>query len=103
MSCAPCRQAREVCSAKKMIYLFILFILPFSTNLGDIAGAGEAEGDRTNGLGHEAHRDLVAAVPHGLDGLAHVAVVVGHANVLRGRRRKIETISGEMRCRKLEW
>lgn len=74
--------------------LFNLFILPLCTNLGDVASASEAEGDWTNGLGHEAHRDLIAAVPHSLDGLAHVAVVVGHADVLRaeeqGLRRWVE-------------
>lgn len=53
------------------------------TNLGDVAGSGEAEGDAADGLGHQPHGDLVAAVPHGLDGLADVPVVVSHPDVLR--------------------
>lgn len=53
--------------------------------LGDVAGSGEAEGDGTDGLGHEAHGDLIAAIPHGLDGLRDVAVVVRHAYVLSRR------------------
>lgn len=91
MSCAPCRQGRGVCSAGEddlFTYYLSTVLLRHSppTHLGDVAGAGEAEGDRADGLGHEAHRDLVAAVPHGLDGLAHVPVVVGHADVLRARQ-----------------
>lgn len=86
----PLQAGVEKCAQPgRMIYLLIIYLLscpPFSAHLGDVAGAGEAEGDGADGLGHEAHRDLVAAVPHGLDGLAHVPVVVGHADVLRARQ-----------------
>lgn len=51
--------------------------------LGDVAGSGEAEGDGPDGLGHEAHGDLVATVPDGLDGLAYVPVAMSHADVLQ--------------------
>jgi hypothetical protein len=51
--------------------------------LGDVSCPCEAEGDGPDGLWHEAHGDLVATVPDRLDRLAHVAVVVGHADVLR--------------------
>lgn len=50
--------------------------------LGDVSGAGEAKRHRADGLGHEPHGDLVPTIPHGLDGLADVSVVMSHANVL---------------------
>lgn len=56
--------------------------------LGDISGPREAEGDGSNGSGHEPHGNLVATVPDSLDGLADIPVVVSHANVLGTTERR---------------
>lgn len=50
--------------------------------LGNIACASEHKRHWADGLGHEAHGDLVPTIPHCLNGLADVSVVVGHADVL---------------------
>lgn len=50
--------------------------------LGDVAGTGETKRHRADRFGHEPHGDLVPTIPHGLNGLAHVPVVMSHADVL---------------------
>lgn len=50
--------------------------------LGHVAGAGETKRHRADGFGHEPHGYHVPTIPHCLDGLADVPVVVRHADVL---------------------
>lgn len=53
-----------------------------SQYLGDVAGTGETKRHGSDRFGHEAHGDLIPTIPHCLDGLADVPVVVSHADVL---------------------
>lgn len=53
-----------------------------SLYLGDVAGTGETKRHRSDRFGHEAHGDLIPTIPHCLDGLADVPVVMSHADVL---------------------
>lgn len=54
------------------------------THLRDVSASGEDEGERTDGGGHPAERDLVAGVTHRLLGLLAVPVVVRSRYMLRG-------------------
>lgn len=50
--------------------------------IGDIASPSETKGHRADGFWHEPHGDLIPTIPHCLNGLADVPVVMGHADVL---------------------
>ena len=50
--------------------------------LGDISCSSEAKCDRANGFGHKPHGNLIPTIPHCLDCLADIPVVVTHADVL---------------------
>lgn len=66
------------------IFCFIFFVSTLILlYLGDVAGTGETERHRADRLGHEPHGDLIPTIPHRLDGLADVPVVMSHADVLR--------------------
>ena len=56
--------------------------------LGDVAGTGETKRHRADRFGHEAHGYLIPTIPHRLDGLADVPVVMSHADVLRTAERQ---------------
>ncbi len=51
-------------------------------HLGDIAGTSETKCHRADRFGHKPHGNLIPTIPHCLDGLADVPVVMSHANVL---------------------
>lgn len=50
--------------------------------LGDISCSSKTKRNGANGFGHEPDWDLITTVPHCLDGLADVPVVMCHANML---------------------
>lgn len=58
----------------------------FLTYLRHIAGASKHKCKRTYGLGHQTQGNFISAIPHRLDGLTDVSVVVCHANVLSCKR-----------------
>ena len=53
---------------------------------GDVSGAGEDEGERSERLGHHAERYLVAGLPDRRLRHVRAAVVVRGADVLHGHR-----------------
>lgn len=72
-----------------LIFLWLSFCLTlFFPHLGDVASASETKRHRADRFGHEAHGDLVPTIPHCLDGLADIPVVMGHADVLSAREKQ---------------
>lgn len=52
------------------------------TYLGDVASSSETKRHRAEGFGHEPHGNFVPTIPHCLDGLADISVVMSHADML---------------------
>lgn len=64
------------------VWIFCRELVVVLLYLGDVAGAGETKRHRADGLGHQSHGDLIPTIPHCLDGLADIPVVMSHADVL---------------------
>lgn len=75
---------------KKKICIFFISV---SLYLRNISSSSETKCDGAHRFGHESHRDLVPTIPHCLDGLADISVVVRHADVLCTDERKMSTES----------
>lgn len=90
MSWAPCREDKSHKGDDKCCVHFSPSAVNLTpTYLGDVAGSGETKRHRADGFRHEPHGNLIPTIPHCLDGLADVPVVVSHADVLRDRNHKI--------------
>lgn len=63
--------------------MFVFIVSLTLMYLGDVAGSSETKRHGADGFGHKSHGDLVPTIPHCLDGLADVPVVMSHADVLR--------------------
>lgn len=90
MSWAPCTQEKKSLrgqisqniSQKSWFHHFEATECLVVWYLRDVSGSSETKRQGANGFGHELHGNLIPTVPHCLDGLADIPVVMSHANVL---------------------